>query len=69
MVRQHACQHVASSSSFKWLDLHAISDAPEGHVSGFLCMLYKETFSVTQPWHHLGEAYTKKMVEIKFLKY
>lgn len=65
---QTACMpHVASWSSFKWPDLHAISDAPEGHVSGFLGILYKETFSVIQLGITLQRPTPKRWWKLSFL--
>ena len=49
------------------VDLHAISDAPEGHVSGSLCILYKETFSVIQLGITLQRPTPKRWWKLSFL--
>ena len=67
VVRQHACQHVASWSTFKWHDMHAVSDASGRHVSGILCILYKETFSVIQLGITLERPTPKRWWKLSFL--
>lgn len=59
---------VASWCFSKTPDTHAISAAPRGHMSGFWCLLYKETYTVIQLGITLERSTPKRWWKTRFLK-